>query len=181
MLISLGFCLVLAATYSLCHFSDALAPETVRFPSKYQYENTDSVNNIRNKRSVFGIGKGVWAGYKAAKELLKDAWPIASNFANRKAYVKPGNYEKAVSDFRSVNPTNVHPFELPGGIKGEKGRVGDRVLWVQNKANSDEATLKIIKGYATKKERTKEITYTKNPLKLPKYRDKYFARDKIET
>ena len=117
---------------------------------------------------MFRIGLNlVQKGMNAMEFLLRDATPIPSHTAVRQ-YQKLGSYQQALKDFDSVNPFGVRPFEIPGGVYGKVGQVGDRSLVVKNSDGYGNPVIEIlqVKGVtisdgkrATATEFTDKISY----------------------
>ena len=61
-------------------------------------------------------GAGVIAGMRAAKFLLSGTKEVPSFRMYSRTFQKPGDYNQAVKDFDSVNPTHVHDFILPNVV-----------------------------------------------------------------
>ena len=61
-------------------------------------------------------GAGVIAGMRAAKFLLSGTKEVPSFRMYSRTFQKPGDYNQAVKDFDSVNPTHVQDFILPNVV-----------------------------------------------------------------
>ena len=133
-------------------------------------ELADSSFSNRHKRAIFVFRIGlnlVQKGMNAMEFLLRGATPIPSHTAVRQ-YQKLGSYQQALKDFDSVNPFRVRPFEIPGGVYGKVGQVGDRSLVVKNSDGYGNPVIEIlqVKGVtisdgkrATATELTDKISY----------------------
>lgn len=81
----------------------------------------------RTKRMAKFISSAVAIGLKAVKTLLKGTTEIPSETRRLREFLKPGNYQQALKDFDSVDPTNVRRAYGPGGVL-KVGEVGDRTV-----------------------------------------------------
>ena len=55
-------------------------------------------------------------GKAAVNRLLKGTWKIQSDDKRIRKYVKAGDYEAALRDFRSVNPTYTSTYRRYDGV-----------------------------------------------------------------
>lgn len=105
--------IVFCVAYSIkrAHASDVLDIET-----------SDVNRNERMKRSGVGSGYAIWRtilqGAKKRRPSLR---------MNHIRYSKPGTYDDALRDFRSVQPKNVQYVDEPS-LTGAVGTFGDRTI-----------------------------------------------------
>ena len=65
---------------------------------------------------IYILAKAI-VGFRAQSKLLKGTsldW--AELGSNQRVFTKKGSYSNAVDDFKSVGPTNVIQYTLPGGV-----------------------------------------------------------------
>lgn len=120
-----------------------ISTQTTQFWTGADLRNAFDHDTGRIQRSLFGIAKDAIVGFRAKAKLLKGLKLDRKLVSSQRIYTKMGTYADAVSDFRSVGPTNVREYTLPGGSKGMIGAVGDRTLTIRKSAVDNKGSLTI--------------------------------------
>lgn len=94
------------------------------------------------------FGTALTIGNKAVKSLLKGTEEVPSAKRKLREFIKNGNYNDALRDFRRVHPRNVHGTY---GIGGERmiGEMGDRTIILTRgmyRKTGRKVTIEIIKS-----------------------------------
>lgn len=144
MILSIGFCLLFVASCS------AIIAETETDADHYRDESEYVFGFApldRKKRAGAGLALLlIRKGLRAVKFLTRDAHEVPAKHVTSvvkdqpaRKFVKPGNFDDAVSQFDRLKPKDVRPFKTPDGIQGFMGTVGDRLIYVKS---SHEVTAK---------------------------------------
>ena len=116
---------------------------------KWFSRNNPSI--FRRKRAsvvYFPVRIAAREGKRAVQKLLQGAKETPSYTAEFKTFQKPGGYETALLDFRSLQPKGVIEFggeKLGSGPDIIVGRVGDRNLILKKQGSFGKPSIDIIK------------------------------------
>lgn len=159
MIVSLIFCLILV---------DLAVTVGTADPEQH---NLVIVNKAtaRKKRTVPHVHIIAYIGYRAWRYLLEGSRRLTDDFVKPGEYIKPGDYNTAVSQFLKLNPSDVNEVQLPDGVSMVTGRIGDRRFIVKSAAKGEIGKASI-------------TTYVDKSSQKQKYKGKliYMGRKKIK-
>ncbi|KAL3859049.1 hypothetical protein ACJMK2_009286 [Sinanodonta woodiana] len=101
----------------------------------------------RSKRWFGAVGRAVFSAGRALARTLAKGRTTRSAGKITRQYHKAGDYQSAVRDFSSLNPSNPKPFTGKNGLEGVTGQLGSKyTIQARSTSTSGSPTLEIFKN-----------------------------------
>ncbi|KAL3859048.1 hypothetical protein ACJMK2_009285 [Sinanodonta woodiana] len=114
----------------------------------------------RSKRWVGAAGRALFSAGRALARTLTKGRTTSSAGKITRQYHKAGDYQSAVRDFSSLNPSNPKPFTGKNGLEGITGQLGSKyTIQARSGSSSGSPTLEIFKNGKPNGSTVRKIRY----------------------